>query len=88
MLAHPLGVAAGQVVVDRDQLGVAARQRIEIQRQRRHEGLALAGRHFGDLALVERDAADQLDVEMDHVPGQLVLADDDLPADEPAGGAL
>ena len=30
------------------------------------EGLALAGLHLGDLALVEHDAADQLDVEVAH----------------------
>ena len=69
-VAHPLGVAAGEVVVDRDQLGVAPGERVEVERQGGDEGLALAGGHFGDLALVQRDAADQLDVIMHHVPGR------------------
>ena len=33
-------------------------------------------------------AADQLDVKMDHVPDQLMVADDDLPAHKPSGGVL
>ena len=77
---HPLGVAAGEVVVDRDELGVAAGERVEVERQRGNEGLALAGRHFGDPALVDRHAADELDVEVHHVPRQLVVADHDLAA--------
>ena len=87
-VAHPLGVAAGEVVVDGDQLRVAAGERVEVKRQRGDEGLALAGRHFGNATLVQRDAADQLDVEMNHVPGQLVVAHHRLGADEPAGGVL
>jgi hypothetical protein len=74
-VAHPLGVAAGQVVVDRDELGVARGEGVEVERQCGDEGLALAGGHFRDLALVDRDAADQLHVEVHHVPGQLMLAD-------------
>jgi hypothetical protein len=85
---HPLGVAAGEVVVDRDELGVPAGEGVEVERQRGDEGLALAGGHFGDLALVQGDAADELDVEVHHVPGQLVVADQDLAADEAAGGVL
>jgi hypothetical protein len=41
-------------------------QGIEIRRQRRDQGLAFAGPHLGDLALVQRHAADHLDVEMAH----------------------
>ena len=39
-------------------------ERVEVDRQRRDQGLALAGLHLGDLALVQHDAAHQLDVEM------------------------
>jgi hypothetical protein len=35
---------------------------VERERQRRDERLALAGLHLGDLAVVERGAADELDV--------------------------
>ena len=63
----------------------ASGQRVEIERQRRHQGLAFAGRHFGDLALVQHDAADQLDVVRHHVPGQLVTGHHDLGAQQPTG---
>ena len=61
--AHPVGVAAGEVVVDGDDVDAAAGQRVEVDRQRRHQRLALAGLHLGDVALVQEDAADQLHVE-------------------------
>ena len=61
-LPHPLGVAAGEIVVDGDDVHALALERVEIDRQRRHQRLALAGLHLGDLAAVERDAADQLHV--------------------------
>ena len=38
-------------------------ERVQVERQARDEGLALAGLHLGDVALVEHDAAHQLDVE-------------------------
>ena len=59
----PLGVALGEVVVDRDEMRAAAGEAVEVQREARDEGLALAGLHLGDVALVEDDAAHQLDVE-------------------------
>ena len=63
-LAHPVGVAPGEVVVDRDDVDALALQRVQIDRQRRDQGLAFAGLHLGDRALVQDHAADQLDVEM------------------------
>ena len=75
--AHPLRVAAGEVVVDGDDVDALAGERIEIRRQRGDQRLAFAGLHLGDLAAVEDHAADQLHVEVPHVqhaaPG---LADD------------
>jgi hypothetical protein len=64
---HPLGVAPRQVVVDGDDVNALAGERVQVDRQGRHQRLALAGAHFGDLAGVERHAADQLDVEMAHL---------------------
>ena len=61
--AHPVGVALREVVVDRHHVHAATGQGVEVDRQRRHQGLALAGLHLGDVALVEEDAAHQLDVE-------------------------
>ena len=63
-LPHPLGVAAGQVVVDGDDVDALAGQRVEIDGERGDQGLAFAGLHLGDGALVQHHAADQLDVEM------------------------
>ncbi len=65
--AHPLGVAAGQVVVDRDDVDALARQRVEVGGQRRHEGLALTGLHLADAALMQHHAADELHVVVPHV---------------------
>ena len=39
------------------------RERVQVERLRRDEGLPLAGLHLGDVALVEHDPAHQLDVE-------------------------
>ena len=71
--AHPLRVALGQVVVDGDHVDAPARHRVERGGKWRDEGLALAGLHLRDLALVQDRAADQLDVEVAHA--QLAPAD-------------
>ena len=63
-LPHPFSVALGEVIVDGDDMDAAAGERVEIDRQRRHQGLAFAGLHLGDAAFVQHHAADQLDVEM------------------------
>ncbi len=63
-LAHPLGVALGEVVVDGDDVHAAAGERVEIDRQRCDQRLAFAGLHLGDLAVVQDHAADELHVEM------------------------
>ena len=63
---HPLGVAAGQVIVDGDHVHALAGQRVEVGGQGRDQGLALAGAHLADLALVQHHAADQLHVEVAH----------------------
>ena len=61
---HPLGVALGQVVVDGDDVDALAGQGVEVGGQGRDQRLALAGLHLGDVAAVQRDPADQLDVEV------------------------
>ncbi len=70
-LAHPFGVAPGQIVVDGDDVHALAGERVEIDRQRRDQGLAFAGLHLGDLALVQDHAADELHVEMALAEGAL-----------------
>ena len=44
-------------------MDAGARERVQVEREARDEGLALAGLHLGDVALVEDDPAHQLDVE-------------------------
>ena len=61
---HPLGVAAGQVVVHRHQVDGVAGEAVEEDREGRRQRLALAGAHLGDRPVVEHHAADQLDVEV------------------------
>ena len=70
-LAHPFAVAAGQIVVDGDDVDALAGQRVEIDRERCHQRLAFAGLHLGDIALMQHHAADQLDVEMALAEGAL-----------------
>ena len=73
-LAHPLGVPAGQVVVDGHHVDALAGEGVEVDRQGRHQGLALAGLHLGDPAEVQGGAAHQLHVEValaDGPPGRL-----------------
>ncbi len=68
-LAHPLGVALGQIVVHRDDVDALAGQRVEVRGEGGHQRLALAGLHFGDPALMEDHAAQQLHVEVAHAHG-------------------
>ena len=63
-LAHPAGVAAGEVIVDGDDVDALAGERIQVDRERCDQRLAFAGLHLGDVALVQHHAADQLNVEM------------------------
>ena len=69
--AHPFRVALGEVVVDGDDVDALAGERVEIDRQRGDQRLALARLHLGDLALVQHHAADQLHIEMPLTQGAL-----------------
>ena len=64
--AHPFGVAAGEVVVDGDDVNAASGERVQCGGKRGDERLAFTGLHFGDFAFVQNHAADQLHVEMAH----------------------
>ena len=65
-LPHPFRVAAGEIVVHGDDMDTLALDRVKIGGQRRHQRLALARAHFGDLAAMENDTAYHLHVEMPH----------------------
>ena len=74
---HPLRVELREVVVHGDEVRAAAGERVEVERQRGDEGLALTGLHLGDPAEVERGAAHDLDVEVTLAEGaQATFADD------------
>ena len=63
-LAHPFGVALGEIIVHGDDVHAAAGECIEIDRKSGDQRLAFAGLHFGDLAFVQNHAADALDIEV------------------------
>ena len=52
---------------------------VQVGGQRGHEGLSFSRGHFRDPAGMEHHPADQLDVERNHFPGDLLPADPDLP---------
>ena len=62
--AHPFGVAAGEIIIDGDDMHALAGERVEIAGKRRDKGLAFAGAHLRDRAFMQHHAADQLDIEM------------------------
>jgi len=67
--AHPLSAHLGEVVVGGNQVDTSAGEGVQVERERGHQGLALAGLHLRDLALVEHDAADDLDVKVAQADG-------------------
>ena len=70
-LPHPFRVAAGEIIVDGDDMHALGRERVEINGERGDQGLAFAGLHLGDLAFVQDHAADQLHVEVALADGPL-----------------
>ena len=60
--AHHLGVALGQVVVDRDEVDAVAGERVQVRGQRADQGLALTGLHLGHVTEVEGGTAHHLHV--------------------------
>ena len=78
---HHLALVLGEVVVDRDDVHALAGQRVEVGRQRGGEGFAFAGLHFGDAALVQDDAADDLHgerLDREHAPHGLAAGGERL----------
>ncbi len=65
-LSHPFRVTLCQIVVDRNDMHAFSLECVQISRQSRDQGLAFTGFHFGDPALMQNDAADDLHAEMLH----------------------
>ena len=64
--AHPVGIAASQVIVDRHRMHTLAAQGVQVGWQGGHEGLALTGFHFGNMTLMQGHPANHLGIEMTH----------------------
>ena len=86
--SHPVGIPQGEVIVDRYELAVLAGQGIEIKGAGRDQRLSLTGRHFGNVALVQGHAPDQLHVVMNHFPKDGMVADGDFLATETTSRVL
>src|SRR5262249_38618552 len=65
--AHPLRVAASEVVVDGDNVDATSCERIQDGGKGGDERFAFARFHFRNFSVVENESADELDVEMAHV---------------------
>ena len=79
LASAPLLVVGDEAVGidDGDAMLAQALEGVEIDGKSGDQGLAFAGLHFGDLALVEHGAADELGVEVPHVEHAATsLADD------------
>ena len=73
-LAHPLGVAFRQVVINGNDVNSAPVRCIQVHGQRRDQRFTFAGLHFRNFALVQHHAADQLHVEMPHIQNALAAS--------------
>ena len=86
--AHPFRVTRGKVIIHRDHVHAAPGERIQINRQRGHQRFAFARGHFRDAASVQRVTADELYVEGNHLPQQIVPAHLDVAPAQPTAGIL
>ena len=57
-LPHPAGVALRQIIIDGHHMNALFLQRVEIGRQRRHQGLTFTGLHLSHISLMKHHAAD------------------------------
>ena len=68
---HQLALVARQVVVDRDHVHALAFECVQVARERRDQGLAFTGLHFGDIAPVQGRATHELHIEVTLSQGAL-----------------
>ena len=74
---HPLSIATGQIIVDGDDMHAVSGQRVQIRRQGSDQCFAFTGSHFGNFAVVQNHATDQLNVEVAHAERPLTCFTDD-----------
>ena len=65
-LAHPLGVTACKVIVDRNDVNAVARKSIEVSGEGSNESFTFTCFHLGNSSLMQNDTADDLYREMLH----------------------
>ena len=71
---HPFRVALSQIVVHGYDVHTVAGEGVEEHRQGCHKGFTFTGCHFGNLALVEHHAANELAIVVNHIPHHAVAA--------------
>ena len=72
--AHPLGVTLCQIVVDGDDVNAIACKSIQEDGECGGKCLTFTREHLGNLALMKHRATEELNVEVYHVPLQIVSA--------------
>ncbi len=63
-LSHPVGVALGEVIIDGNHMHALAGQGIQVNGQGGDQGFTFTGLHLGDIAIMQDQPADQLDIIM------------------------
>ena len=71
-MAHPLAIAFGQKIVGRHNMHTFTDQCIQINRHRRHQCFSFTRCHLGNFPLMQRHSTDQLHIERNHLPRQIV----------------
>ena len=77
-MTHPFRITAGKVVVDCYQVDAATRKSIEINCKGGYERLPLACGHLCYAPFVKHNPADELHIEVDHVPSHGLVTDSEL----------
>ena len=70
--SHPLRVTLSQVIVDSYDVNTIAGQGIQEYRTGTNEGLTLTSSHLGNLALVQNNTTEELNVVVDHFPLEVI----------------
>ena len=68
-LAHPFGVATGEIVVHRHNMHTAPCEGVQICGEGRNKSFTLAGFHFRNIALMQENATHQLHIECPQTQG-------------------
>ena len=70
--SHPLRVTLGEVIIDSNHVNSVSCQSIEEDRQRSSKSLTFTSEHLSNFALMKDGTSKKLNIEMHHVPNDLV----------------